>query len=285
MDSALLIVNTDLVAQPQVISSLKQELEPYEVHQQLLERLQEGAVNVPRNKFSLVRVAAGDKPIDLSNTVCNALYEAMKPGSSVSGDLSKMSTTPLLISGFVNKDGAWKKPEISDSAPAAVPLKRNVNKKPNLPKYQRSTAMVSDEESSGPITPTRDVDVDTANAEEDLIDEDGLVQGMVKPAIMLPAKCDPGQGRKRRRACKDCTCGLKELEQDEMDRQHNNQNAVLINNDEIAEIDFTVPGKAVGGCGNCALGDAFRCDGCPYIGLPPFKPGEVVSIDQYGDDF
>jgi anamorsin len=89
--------------------------------------------------------------------------------------------------------------------------------------------------------------------------------------------CKPNT--KRRRACKDCTCGLAQrLEaEDKAKRSAADANLAKLTADDLTEVDFTVQGK-VGSCGNCALGDAFRCDGCPYIGLPAFKPGEEVRM-------
>jgi hypothetical protein len=134
--------------------------------------------------------------------------------------------------------------------------------------------------------------------DDDLIDEDDLITeaDMARPVIqrglhfsyhlirstnMFPAlECQPKPG-KRRRACKDCTCGMKEkLEAEDAAKRSSADkalNSLKLDADDLAEVDFTVQGK-VGSCGNCALGDAFRCDGCPYIGLPAFKPGEEVRL-------
>ena len=102
----------------------------------------------------------------------------------------------------------------------------------------------------------------------------------MKLTFVAAPECRPKAG-KRRRACKNCTCSLKDkLEAEDRTKRENADrvlNTLKLNPDELAEVDFTVQGK-VGSCGNCALGDAFRCDGCPYIGLPAFKPGEEVRL-------
>ncbi|KAI5960698.1 DRE2 [Candida margitis] len=145
---------------------------------------------------------------------------------------------------------------------------------------------------------------------EEYINEDELIQGLKTDNLIIPKKCELPNGKRRRKACKDCTCGLKELEELEDDKQQTLQNSILgkmaqsasleaekiearlkqkqgekikFKEEDLTEIDFTVKGKT-GGCGSCALGDAFRCDGCPYLGLPPFKPGEAITLDGMDED-
>ncbi|MCJ1435537.1 electron carrier [Xylographa pallens] len=124
-----------------------------------------------------------------------------------------------------------------------------------------------------------DAPLEEEDSDDELIDEDTLLEesDFIRPVIQ-PPECRPTSG-KRRRACKDCTCGLaqKIAAEDASKRSQADQSLAKLKASDLAEIDFTVQGK-VGSCGNCALGDAFRCDGCPYVGLPAFKPGEEVRL-------
>ncbi|XP_028357862.1 anamorsin [Phyllostomus discolor] len=101
---------------------------------------------------------------------------------------------------------------------------------------------------------------DMEDESADLIDSDELLdpEDLKKPdpaSLRAPA-C--GEGKKRK-ACKNCTCGLaEELEREKSAAQTSSQ-----------------PKSA---CGNCYLGDAFRCASCPYLGMPAFKPGEQVLL-------
>ncbi|SSD59266.1 related to Fe-S cluster assembly protein DRE2 [Saccharomycodes ludwigii] len=136
---------------------------------------------------------------------------------------------------------------------------------------------------------------DSSSNDTSIIDEDELIDEDDESNITT-VTCKKTSQR-RRKACKDCTCGLKEAEDEEIKGIELKRNEVIkspsinkpdtvfkLNNDELTEIDFTIKGKKVGGCGSCALGDAFRCSGCPYLGLPAFKPGQPINLDSISDD-
>jgi hypothetical protein len=71
------------------------------------------------------------------------------------------------------------------------------------------------------------------------------------------------------RACKNCSCGRKELEEQ-------------IGADAAKEA--LEQGNVKSSCGSCYLGDAFRCDGCPYRGQPAFRPGEKITLSVTQDN-
>ncbi|KAJ3669580.1 hypothetical protein LUZ60_011530 [Juncus effusus] len=97
--------------------------------------------------------------------------------------------------------------------------------------------------------------------EADLIDEESLLteEDLKKPVLPIVGDCEVGSTRK---ACKNCTCGRAE---EEKKVEKLGFTAEQINNPQSA-------------CGSCGLGDAFRCAGCPYKGLPPFKLGQKVTL-------
>ena len=113
---------------------------------------------------------------------------------------------------------------------------------------------------------------------DEMIDEDALLteKDKAKPnAEGEGVGCPP-----TRKPCKDCTCGRKEEE--EMKENATPASSVVKMDLENDPNDETFKSA----CGNCALGDAFRCAGCPYLGQPAFKENDeenkVVMLDDLG---
>uniref|UniRef100_A0A0K8TQ88 Anamorsin homolog n=1 Tax=Tabanus bromius TaxID=304241 RepID=A0A0K8TQ88_TABBR len=93
---------------------------------------------------------------------------------------------------------------------------------------------------------------------DDVIEADELLgeEDSIKPSAGSLKVCSTTGKRK---ACKNCSCGLAEELKEESDANN------------------VIPATK-SSCGNCYLGDAFRCASCPYLGMPAFKLGEKVEI-------
>ena len=116
-----------------------------------------------------------------------------------------------------------------------------------------------DGQSSGPgnskTIKLSSIDLDDTDLIDDLIDEDDLLSSydLLMSGLTIPDKISKKDCKTSRKACKNCTCG---------------------------RADESLENKSKSSmCGNCYLGDGFRCDTCPSKGLPPFNPDEKVMIN------
>ncbi|KAL9598561.1 MAG: hypothetical protein Q9179_003873 [Wetmoreana sp. 5 TL-2023] len=273
----------------------------------MLDRLSLSLVRLPHSTYDIVLILLDadntrtESSKLLSSFVLPAIAQSLKPGGKLDSQdggfaaADSAERREAIFAGLVIEDGNMVKPK--HSAADSVPLRLGAKKEEggaasstsaagtgvvslNLTGKRKNGPAV--EEASTPAGVGFVLPGDDLNGEADddeLIDEDELLSDEdLKGPVVQPVECRPKTG-KRRRACKDCTCGLAQrLEaEDKAKRNTADQQLAKLKAEELSEVDFTVQGK-VGSCGNCALGDAFRCDGCPYIGQPAFKPGEEVKI-------
>eukprot|EP00812_Abedinium_dasypus_P011836 NODE_5380_length_587_cov_64.139098.p2 GENE.NODE_5380_length_587_cov_64.139098~~NODE_5380_length_587_cov_64.139098.p2 ORF type:complete len:141 (+),score=45.64 NODE_5380_length_587_cov_64.139098:3-425(+) len=99
-----------------------------------------------------------------------------------------------------------------------------------------------------------------AAAAADRIDEDALLGEVPRPVGQGKSDCSS-----QPKACANCSCGRKELEE-------------KVGAEEAKKA--LEQGTERSACGNCYLGDAFRCASCPYRGQPAFKPGTKVELSS-----
>jgi len=199
--------------------------------------------------FEVFRVLKGDGTF--------ACYEPLENRSFQDSEALR---TNLTLAGFLNptisQSGTWvqvlsKKPFWEQGTKQAIKIKKKA------PQPVQQPVKWSSEISN------------------DFMDEDDLVNpnDLVKPD-MDKIRADCGAGKTAGKACKNCSCGRAEEEAKGVPAKSKLTLEML----ENPGIDSS--------CGNCALGDAFRCSGCPYRGLPVFKPGEKITLpeDFFVDD-
>lgn len=206
--------------------------------------------------FDNIYLYVFDKDVNLSNVKLSEILRVLKVGGEIFVD-SVDGESLLKLNGLsdVRKcDGNHNEivGSLKNSSSLVVGKKSvqvGAKIKLNLGKKQA----VSDDVKKAWQLPLDDTNGDFIN-EDDLLEESDFQQP--DKAMMCGPSGD--SGTKKKRACKDCSCGLKEE---------------LENENGPKEVKKS-------SCGSCYLGDAFRCASCPYAGLPAFKPGEEVKISE-----
>ncbi|KAI9574911.1 cytokine-induced anti-apoptosis inhibitor 1, Fe-S biogenesis-domain-containing protein [Boletus coccyginus] len=257
------------------------------VERQMLDRLIDGATSLAASSYSSIHVLL--TPPEYSSLLPNLqsflsqLLEGLSPFGklyllNLPADLSSLPQE-LTLTGFTVLESALQDQDENSRVIAqkpgptprtlsngAVPLRQKADPARHSSKKAIWTL-------SSPSTPSIDAEALLTTADR---------------ARPTPT-CEPvnSGAPRRKKACKNCTCGLAEIEAEEA----KSGKVVLLDGDSAVEVGrgdqekerliaaAKAAPKATSSCGSCFLGDAFRCASCPYLGLPAFNPGEKVEID------
>lgn len=279
----------------------------------MVDRITDLAYTPPPTSFDAVCVMVPAQGIAWS-TLFAKLYESLVPGaklgltlvgpgaSTTSSDALAQVKTELTISGFADiRTQADASVEAFRPATAAVAQMQSAPGTTNgaLPLRRKAKGDTQSMQKKASLWTTQP---------ESLMDTDAKLQEHARMMASGPKRADctvdlSVPRTRRKRACKGCTCGLRELEEEEergatvVQLDPNEVNAPGTARKEVTETVVGEDGKerhvkriqvdtrgATSSCGSCFLGDAFRCSSCPFLGMPAFEPGQKVEIPANMDD-
>lgn len=314
----LLLLHPSVVSNPNLLKQTKENpifAQAETIDQYLIDKIKDSSINLENRQYDIIWYLTPEEPDKLvfPKDLIPVLVRLLRDDGELYGLSDKYKIDAFLAGFRVHRESennyVWRKnPILKSSSNSLVSLEKRGSYttllSQNLPRFRRCTNV--DSQITAKVVDTHDlqehIDIDDSivslvklkcfdqvENDDDSISEEELVEDQQDNMITI-ITCGKTQIR-RRKACKDCSCGLKEQEEQNLNDIRTRRTEQLLAatkvkllEHELREIDFTIEGKTLGGCGSCSLGDAFRCSGCPYLGLPAFKPGEHISITSITDD-
>lgn len=265
-----------------------------QVEMYMIDRLTDGASALETSGYSLAHMILPFSYLK-SNAVFTQLNNALRSDSVLTieslnipdeGSVEQVRGN-LALAGFsdIKVEGSTIiARKISASSSSGVPLRRKLGGNRGSSSNKKALWTVS------------------ASQDAPLIDQNTLLTEAEKrvPSAARREDCDLEgalAGGKKKKACKGCTCGLREIEEEEeQSRQAALKQGIVqldasdmdmpagskSNGMEKEEVTETMVDEhgitrvikrvkvdtsgATSSCGSCFLGDAFRCSSCPYLG-------------------